>query len=298
MIRSMTGFASVGRETPSEAVQVTVKSVNHRFLDLAIKAPTALAPLESRLRAIIQQRLTRGRVELSVSAEVTTPAEREVVLDEQLLDRVASALDGARGRGIIAGGLSASDLFRIPGAIEIRTRVEAGALPGPTPALAILLEATIQDAIDALIVMRETEGRFLTADFNARLETMVGFVDALQVESVEGQRQLETRLRERLAALPSDIQGDGGAVARELVRWVARSDVDEEIVRMRGHVEHWRALAEGPEPCGRKLDFLVQEMNREINTIGSKVESAKATEIVIAAKAELERIREQVQNVE
>ena len=146
----MTGFASVGRETPCEAVQVTIKSVNHRFLDLAIKAPTALAPLESRLRAIIQQRLTRGRVELSVSAEVTTPVEREVVLDEQLLDRVAAALEGARGRGIIGGGLTASDLFRIPGAIEIRAKVESGAIPGPTAALATLLEATIQEAVDEI----------------------------------------------------------------------------------------------------------------------------------------------------
>ena len=161
-----------------------------------------------------------------------------------------------------------------------------------------MLCRSIQEAVDVLIVMRETEGRFLIVDFDGRLATMMGFGDALQAESVEGQRQLESRLRERLAALPSDIQGDGGAVARELVRWVARSDVDEEIVRMRGHVEHWRSLADGPEPCGRKLDFLVQEMNREINTIGSKVESAKATERVIADKAELERSREQVQNVE
>jgi uncharacterized protein (TIGR00255 family) len=94
------------------------------------------------------------------------------------------------------------------------------------------------------------------------------------------------------------VQGDPAAIAQEIVRFVARSDIDEEVVRMRSHLEHWRSLAAGPEPCGRKLDFLVQEMNREINTMGSKVEGARATEIVIAAKAELERVREQTQNVE
>jgi uncharacterized protein (TIGR00255 family) len=98
--------------------------------------------------------------------------------------------------------------------------------------------------------------------------------------------------------LPPDVQGDPAMTAQEIVRFVARSDVDEELVRLRSHFEHWRALADGPEPCGRKLDFLVQEMNREINTIGSKAEGTRATEIVIAAKAELERVREQVQNVE
>ena len=113
-----------------------------------------------------------------------------------------------------------------------------------------------------------------------------------------GQTQREAKLRERLASLPADLQGDPSAMSQEIVRFVARSDVDEELVRLRAHFEHWNALSEGPEPCGRKLDFLVQEMNREINTIGSKAEGTRATEIVIQAKAELERVKEQVQNVE
>jgi uncharacterized protein (TIGR00255 family) len=146
--------------------------------------------------------------------------------------------------------------------------------------------------------MRTTEGRSLAADLDARLATLSGFVATLERESAAGQQQLEARLRERIAALPLDVQGDPAAIAQEVVRVVARSDIDEEIVRLRSHLEHWRALADGPEACGRKLDFLVQEMNREVNTIGSKVEGARGTEVVIAAKAELERVKEQVQNVE
>jgi uncharacterized protein (TIGR00255 family) len=130
------------------------------------------------------------------------------------------------------------------------------------------------------------------------MTTLATFVDEAEAIARAGQAALETKLRERLATLPMDLTGDANALAQEIVRFVARSDVDEEIVRLRGHLEHWRGLAGGPEPCGRKLDFLVQEMNREINTIGSKIEGPSATERVIAAKAELERVREQVQNVE
>src|SRR5690606_7663061 len=136
------------------------------------------------------------------------------------------------------------------------------------------------------------------ADLDARMSSMAGYVGTLEREAAEGQQQFGQRLRARIGELPSDLQGEAAAVAQEIVRFVARSDVDEEIVRLRSHLGHWRDLASGPEPCGRKLDFLVQEMHREINTIGSKIEGARATEMVIAAKAELERIKEQVQNVE
>ncbi|ODS53202.1 MAG: YicC family protein [Acidobacteria bacterium SCN 69-37] len=297
MIRSMTGFASVSREAAGDRVHITMKSVNHRFLDVAVKLPQALAPLDQRVRAIVQQRLSRGRVELQVAAEVTTPPEREVVLDEALLDQIVAVIERAREKGVVAGPLTPSDLVRLPQVLEIRTRpAETG---GDVPAsLAALVDLAVTEALDALIVMRETEGRFLAADLDGRLQTMAGYVETLARESGDGQRQLEARLRERVAQLPPDLQGDPAALAQEIVRVVARSDVDEEIVRLRGHLEHWHGLAGGAEPCGRKLDFLVQEMNREINTIGSKVEGSRGTEIVIEAKAELERIKEQVQNVE
>jgi uncharacterized protein (TIGR00255 family) len=297
VIRSMTGFASIGREDRGHRVTVTAKAVNHRFLDLLIKAPAVLAPVENRLRALVQRRLTRGRVELSVSIEFLEAAAREVVLDEALLERISGALDAARERGLLTGGLSVSDVLRIPQVLEIRPRTpEPGA--GPGEAAGALVEQVVSDAIDALLVMRETEGRFLATDLDGRLRTLGALVDDLERLAREGQQQLDARLRERLAGLPPDLAGDAAAVAQEVVRYVARSDIDEEVVRLRGHVEHWRALADGPEPCGRKLDFLVQEMNREVNTIGSKAEGGRVTEIVIAAKAELERVREQVQNVE
>jgi uncharacterized protein (TIGR00255 family) len=297
MIHSMTGFASIGREMPNEMVHVTAKSVNHRFLDMSVKAPSALAALDTRIRALVQQRLTRGRVEVTIAAQVTTPVDREIVVDERLLERVAAAFETARARGLVTGHLTVSDALRIPQAFEIRAMTD-GAPGGVPDGLAALVETVLGEALTALVAMRATEGHFLAADLESRVATIERFVAELEVESRDGQRRLEARLRERLADLPPDVQGEPAAVTREIVRFVSRSDVDEEITRMRSHVQHWRGLAAGPEPCGRKLDFLVQEMNREINTIGSKVESARASELVISAKAELERIREQVQNVE
>jgi uncharacterized protein (TIGR00255 family) len=294
----MTGFAAAGREDDGHKVNVTIKAVNHRFLDVALKAPYALGPMEPSLRGLVKKRLTRGRVELTVSVESTEPPEREVAVDQTLLEKVSVALEAARRRGLITGGLSASDALRLPQVVEIRSNA-AEATPGVVaPSVAAMVEGVVVEALDALVIMRDTEGGFLESDLDARVGAMSDFVDTLERQAQDGQAQLEARLREKLAALPPDLQAEPAAVTQELVRFVARSDVDEEIVRLRGHVEHWRTLASGPEPCGRKLDFLVQEMNREINTVGSKVEGAHVTEVVIAAKAELERIREQVQNVE
>jgi len=297
VIRSMTGFASVGLEEAGDRVNVSVKSVNHRFLDISLKAPSVLAASEHRLRALVQQRLTRGRIEIAIHVEAATRQMRDVVLDEDLVDRVAGLLEAARARGVVTGGLTASDVLRIPQAIEIRPRPADAATAVPAPAAA-LAETALSEALDALVIMRETEGQFLAADLDARLTTLDAFAEDVEREARAGQDALADRLRDRLATLPPDLAGDPAAMAQEILRVVARSDIDEELVRLRGHVTHWRLLAAGAEACGRKLEFLAQEMNREVNTIGSKVESQRATGIVVAAKAELERVREQVQNVE
>ena len=297
MIASMTGFASVSREANGDRVSATLKSVNHRFLDVQLKVPQALGSIESRLRAMIQSKLTRGRVELTLVVDRTALPPREVVLDETLLAQVSEAINRARENGLVTGALSASDVLRIPQAIDIRMRV-AGDGSGVSPAVAELVESVLEAALLALIEMRDTEGRYLATDLETKLTTIGALVTELESLAHSGQAGLADRLRERLATLPADLAGDQAALAQEVLRFVARSDVDEEIVRMRGHIGHWRALAAGAEACGRKLDFLLQEMNREINTIGSKIEGARATEVVITAKAELERLREQVQNVE
>ncbi|TAK14875.1 MAG: YicC family protein [Acidobacteria bacterium] len=296
MIRSMTGFASISREEAGHKVGVTAKSVNHRFLDMAIKAPASLGGIDGTLRSLVQQRLTRGRVEISISLELAAAPAYTVTINEDVLRQVSAAVDEAREHGLVTGGLTVSDLLRIPQALTISTEGPS-AQTAPEPALR-LVEQTVGEAIDALAIMRGTEGGFLQRDLDQRVRALIHLVDLIEKEARAAQAGLEARLRGRLAELPSDLVADAAAASQEIVRFIARSDIDEEMTRLRGHFAHWTALVDGDEPCGRKLDFLVQEMNREVNTVGSKAEGTRVPELVVTAKAELERVKEQVQNVE
>ena len=146
--------------------------------------------------------------------------------------------------------------------------------------------------------MRAREGDHLRGDLDQRRTAVADLVERVAVAADEGRAAMEQRLAERIRELRQDLQADEALVAQEIVRTAARSDISEEVARFRGHVAHWIALAAGPEPCGRKLDFLLQEMNREVNTMGSKADGLRVSELIIAAKAELEKMREQVQNAE
>jgi uncharacterized protein (TIGR00255 family) len=175
--------------------------------------------------------------------------------------------------------------------------VEMKAEGSGTPADALLL-SSLSEALMALDAMRATEGGLLAADLAQRLALLGDLVEQVVQDAQSAQDLLQARLQERVSALKIEPAADHAALASEIVRFVARSDIQEEVVRFRSHLVHWQTLVDGPEPCGRKLDFLIQEMNREINTIGSKAEGTVVPAHVVTAKAELERLREQVQNVE
>ena len=160
------------------------------------------------------------------------------------------------------------------------------------------MQAVLDEALGALNEMRRKEGQFLAIELEERRGALLGLVDALEEASRDGAEALHQRLLQRVAELRLEPQVDETTVAQEVVKFVARSDIREELVRLRAHLAHWVELVGGDEPVGRKLDFLLQEMNREVNTIGSKAEGARASALVVTAKAELEKMREQVQNVE
>jgi uncharacterized protein (TIGR00255 family) len=297
MITSMTGFASATHEAESATTSVTVKSVNHRFLDVQLRVPSNLAAAENALRSQIQQRLARGRVEVTVAVQsrrATTPI---VELDEAFAGRVAAAIERAREIGVVSGALAAGDLLRFPQALTVREAPVAS----PEDEAAQLkrgAETALAAALEALDAMRRREGDLLRADLDARRGALTAAIERVAQAAAQGQGILRTRLHERIGDLGSGLTLDAAAVAQEVVRFVARSDISEELVRFRAHLVHWDDLAGGPEPCGRKLDFLLQEMNREVNTIGSKSEGLQVSPIIVDMKAELERMREQVQNVE
>ena len=155
----------------------------------------------------------------------------------------------------------------------------------------------IQALVD-LDTMRVREGDHLRADLDARRTYVADLVERVAAAADEGRAAMEQRVAERVRELRTELQADENAVAQEIVRMAARSDISEEVTRFRVHVSHWQALADSPEACGRKLDFLLQEMNREVNTMGSKADGLRVSVLIINAKAELEKMREQVQNVE
>lgn len=297
MITSMTGFAALTREDERATVSVTVRAVNHRFLDVQLRLPQSLADREARIRALVQQAVARGRIELGVSVQLRQAAVPHVELNEPFVTALEAALERARLRGVVAGHLTPGDLLRLPHAITIR---EQPAMPdaGATEAIAQAVDQAVQEALAELGRMRIHEGEQLKRDLDARKQGMADLIERIATAAAAGQQSLQERLALRVSELTSDLPLDRASVAQEIVRLVSRSDISEEITRFRAHVVHWAALTDAPEPCGRKLDFLLQEMNREINTIGSKADGNAASELVVTAKAELEKMREQVQNVE
>ncbi len=296
MIKSMTGFASLTRDDETATVGVTVRAVNHKFLDVQLRIPASLAALESRLRAIAQKRIGRGRVEVSVTVSQRRVPTLEVQLNETFLEALGAALDRARERGYVAGPMTPGDLLRFPQALSITERTEE--TDGAGEQIAGRVEEAVAAALDELDTMRVREGSYLRADLDARRATLGELFERAAAAADEGMATLRTRLEERVRELRVDALADEVTIAQEIAKFVGRSDITEEVVRFRGHLEHWRALSDSPEPCGRKLDFLLQEMNREVNTVGSKAEGSAVSEVVVALKAELEKMREQVQNVE
>lgn len=296
MIRSMTGFASLAREDETAAVGVTIRAVNHRFLDLQLRLPAPLADLEARLRPIVQKRLARGRVEVNIALQMRQPPVPDVQLNVPFVAALSAAVAKARADGLLDGGLTAGDLLRMPQALTIRERLSGGEVT-PDP-IAALVEVTLTEALDALERMRTTEGGHLRDDLSQRRAELARLIERIVLAAETGRSAVEARLMERAQELAAALPIDLGALAQEVTRVAQRSDIAEEVTRFRGHLAHWEDITDAPEPCGRKLDFLLQEMNREVNTIGSKADGLHVSELVIQAKAELERMREQVQNVE
>jgi uncharacterized protein (TIGR00255 family) len=297
MIKSMTGFASLTHEDDRATLGVTVRAVNHKFLDIQLRVPQSLGDLEPRVRALLQKRLARGRVELAISLQLRIAAAPSVELNEDFVNALAAAIERARERGLVTGTLTPGDLLRMPQAITVRDR-PAETDPALEAQLGSSVEAAVEQALADLDAMRVREGEHLQADLDSRRQMLAGMIERMRIAAEEGRVVVEARLHERIAEISAELPVDQAMLAQEVVRAAARSDITEEVTRFRAHLAHWTALSDSPEPCGRKLDFLLQEMNREINTIGSKADGLRISELIINAKAELEKMREQVQNVE
>ena len=292
MLKSMTGFARARTENDAYEVVVEIRTVNHRYMDVKTRGPAGMASYEKQVRDRIGSELARGKVDVNVRLKPKGESAHEIEVDRPLMKefvRVASELAQATGVGAT---LQLSDLLAFSPAFQVRERDLS-----ERSALWDAIEPALSQALDALGNMREAEGAELMADFGGRIATLADHVD--RVEALSEQKR-ETR-RAQLEAKVAELLGSAvepATIAMEAARLVERGDVAEEVTRFRSHLELWQGTVGAGGPCGKKLDFIVQEMNREVNTIGSKCQDAEIAEHVIAMKSEIERVREQVQNIE
>jgi uncharacterized protein (TIGR00255 family) len=289
----MTGYARASASNEVYEVEVEIRTVNHRYLEVRLKAPSGLSPsYEKRIRDRVAGALSRGKTDVSLFVRALSESSQEILVDRPLMKefvRLARSLGEELG---VESRLSVSDLVAFSPAFSVRERevAEGAGLEEP-------IDRAMDLALESLERMRLAEGAALASDLESRMSLLSRSLDEIERISLEAREakrgELEARVRELLASAV-----EGSVIASEVARAVERADVSEEITRLRSHVSLWRSAVASSEPCGRKLDFIVQEMNREVNTIGSKCQDAAIAERVIAMKAELERVREQVQNVE
>lgn len=293
MIRSMTGYGTASMASAAVRGAVSVRAVNHRFLDTSVHLSRRLQALEGDVKRSVQQRLGRGRVEVSVQAAMADEAEPPVVTARPIVGGVVAALRSLQREHGLAGEVTVSDVARFPGALEV---LEAPAEVSEECRAEIL--TALERALDGVEAMRKAEGALLGSELSAafgRIDAAAGRVDSLTDEGKAARREA---LTEKVRGLCADMGLEDTRLYQEVARVVERHDVAEEVQRLRSHVAQARAAVAGDAACGKRLDFLAQEMAREVNTIGSKAATAAVVHEVVALKEEIERVREQVQNIE
>ncbi|HIF95288.1 MAG TPA: YicC family protein [Myxococcales bacterium] len=295
MIYSMTGFGRARREAGGLGLEVEMRSVNHRHLDLRVRLPRILADQESTLKKRIQTGLSRGKVDVTVSLTMTN-AKPVLEFDEGIAAQYVEASNLLRERHSLTDALDVASLLGLPGVTRV---VEAGV---DAEVFLAPLEGAIDEALEAMIAMRATEGESLATELEGRLSTISALAEAFERRAEEVLVIAKQRLTKRTEQIRQDVGLlDDARLHQEIVIAADRLDITEELVRLQSHVAQFRQTlsSAGPgQPVGRRLDFLLQELGREANTVGSKANDAPLAQDVVELKTELERIREQVQNIE
>ena len=294
MIRSMTGFGTADGRVGAARVTVEVRTVNHRFFNPSLKLPTPLARWETEVREALRQRVARGHVTLSARVEREANEERPgLQIDEARFAGYVGQLRELAARHGLSDALDVATVLRLPDVLI------ADASPEPEGSADELL-AIVARATDALTTMREDEGRRLADDLEGRIAAIEDALNAIAELAPARLTAERDRLRAAIAELSGGVAVNEDRLAQEIAHLAERWDINEELVRFRSHNELFRELmaADAVEPVGKRLSFLVQEMHREANTIGSKANHAGIAHRVIAIKEEVERLREQVENVE
>lgn len=292
MIRSMTGYGGAKGEIENIIVSAELKSVNNRHLDTSVRLPKSCLFAEESVRAAVKNSISRGKVDVFISVDTSHADEVTIAVNEPLAAAYVKAARAVAEQYGIENDVTALSLLRMPEVISTE-RADSD-----KDAVSRAISGILAQALAQFDEMREREGGKLCADILAKLDTIEKFVGVVEKRSPE----TVTEYREKLLSRMTEVLGEAGVdesrILQEAAVYADKVAVDEETVRLRSHIAQFRDMLNGGSPVGRQLDFLVQEMNREINTTGSKCVDSEIARTVIAMKAELEKIREQIQNIE
>lgn len=293
MIRSMTGFGEAERPVEDGVLRVQIKTVNHRFLNTSVRTPPGFDRVEHEIQHWLRPHLSRGHATISISLERDEEARDDLPrIDLVRAGHYAALLREMRDGLELDGGVEVAsllrfnDIFQTPDAKD-RATVDPGEV-----------RAAVEDAARNVVRHREAEGGRLEADMSERLAAMAGLLDRVEERAPERLRSERDRLRAQVADLIDNEEVDEDRLAREVAYLAEKWDINEEIVRFRSHIELFAEACAADEPVGKRLSFVVQEMHREANTIGSKANDAEISHAAVSLKEEIERLREQVENVE
>ncbi len=291
MLRSMTGFGHDERTAGGVSVTVEIRTVNHRYCDINLRMPKQLNCYEDRIRTAISSRITRGKIDVFVTLGAQSAESHEVVLDEPLAASYLAALRKLSASHGLRDDVTAATLARFPDVLRVERRDNDDFLGD-------LLEETVRGSVDSLTSMREREGERLSDSLCENLGTIAAFTDRIAVHAPTVAREFKDRLDARIAELVDSSKLDPVRLATEVALFADKCSIDEELVRLRSHLSQMGDMIRQGSPIGKKFDFLIQEMNREVNTIGSKSNNLEITRMVVELKSEIEKMREQIQNIE
>ena len=294
MVKSMTGFGRCETEINGRAITVEIKSVNHRYFEFSCRITRGYSFLEDKLKAFVNARVARGKIDMFVSVVAASFVPYEVAVNHSLVSGYLAAMKEISDTYGVPNDASVVALSRFPDVFTVNKA------PVDEEQLTADVLTAADAALNSFVAMRETEGARMKADILSRAETILSIVSEIEERSPQTVREYENRLLERIRQTLENlsVEVDEQRILTEVAVFADKVAVAEETVRLRSHFEQLRAFLSLDQPVGRKIDFIIQEMNREANTIGSKVQDAVLAHKVVDIKSEIEKIREQVQNIE
>jgi len=292
MIKSMTGYGGAKGTSGKTEISVEVKSVNNRYLDCSIKMPRVFSAFEGTLKEIVQSCISRGKIDVYVTIDSTNADDIEIRVNSPLAKSYVEALKQIALENELRDEIRIADITRFPDILHAEKReVDSEKLAGD-------IGDVLKSALVDFNKMRAREGEKLSRDMSDRLDEIVRLTDLIELLSPKSVLEYRKRLEARMCEVLESTSIDEDRILAEAAIFADRTAVNEEIVRLRSHISQLRDLISADEPVGRKIDFLVQEFNREANTIGSKGNDSEMSKVVVSLKSEIEKIREQVQNIE